>query len=71
MIKQWIEQRVIRWIAARGYWVLKSSIPQLVVSYGTGEFEDLDDGSRLYHIYMPKGHKLSIAFYSMISRKMQ
>jgi hypothetical protein len=57
MIKSWLEERAKRWLTDRGYWVIPSGIPVLIVSMGVGTFKP-DGGGTTYHIHMPKGHKL-------------
>jgi hypothetical protein len=68
MIRQWIEQLVVR-LVNRGYWVLRQGVPKLVIAYGTGTFKELEDGGRLYHILMPKGHQVWVVFNAVLSRE--
>jgi hypothetical protein len=65
-MKQWIEDRCRDFLLARGYWVFKSHVPQLIVSYGSGTIERLDGETR-YVINMPEGHKLSVLNNTMLT----
>jgi hypothetical protein len=56
MIKQWIEDRCVRWLASRGYHSIRVGVPYLIMTYATGTFHDVYDGT-VYTIHMPKGHK--------------
>jgi hypothetical protein len=51
---------------ARGYWVFRSHVPQLIVSYGSGTIERVDGETR-YVINMPEGHKLSVLNNTMLT----
>jgi hypothetical protein len=53
----WFEQFCIRWLTDRGYWVMKASVPCLVMTHAVGTFTT-DEHGTTYHIRMPSDHKV-------------
>lgn len=69
MIQIWLMRRAIRFLHNRGFLVIESHVPQLVVSYGTGTMQKHDDGYVVYTIEMPPGHKLVALFNTVLTNE--
>lgn len=67
---KWLERRAISWLLGRGYWVLKASVPTIVISYGVGTFKNDEHGDTIYTVVMPRGHKLWTLYNSQITRQL-
>ena len=62
---KWLDNWAAQRLARRGYWVIPSTLPALIVSYGSGTVAVQDDGSARYVIDMPAGHRL-VASYNTV-----
>jgi hypothetical protein len=65
----WLEQTARNWLTARGYWVIKASVPTLVISYGVATFQKDAEGFTTYEVAMPPGHKLWAVNHATVAAK--
>jgi hypothetical protein len=67
-MKDWLINLFGRYLTDQGYWVIKSTMPCLLVSYATGTMQSHEDGSTTYMLRLPPGHKLWALNHTLIMK---
>jgi len=62
----WLEQTARNWLASRGYWVMKASVPTLVISHGAAVVRREADGAAVYEVIMPSGHRVFAVNHTVV-----